>query len=225
MKHSRRHNENLEKIKDADRCSVADAVALLKSLRGSKFDETVEVALKLGIDPRQADQAVRGSVSLPKGLGKSVRVICFAEGDAAVVAAEAGAVEVGGEDLVKKIQDGWLDFDVAIAHPGMMRHVGKLGRLLGPKGLMPSPKSGTVAPDVATAVQEFAAGKVEYRADSTGNVHVPVGKVGFGNEDLVENITAFVEHIKANKPAAAKGTFLQKAYVTTSMGPSVALAV
>ena len=225
MKHSRRYNGNFDKVKEADKCSVAEAVALLKGLRRAKFDETVEVAMKLGIDPRQADQAVRGSVSLPKGLGKSVRVICFAEGDAAVAAKEAGAVEVGGEDLVKRIQDGWLDFDVAVAHPGMMRHVGKLGRLLGPKGLMPSPKSGTVTPDVATAVGEFAAGKVEYRADATGNVHAPVGKVGFSSEDLVENITAFVEHIKANKPPAAKGTFVQGVYVTTSMGPSVALAV
>lgn len=221
MKHSRRYNENAEKVKPAEKVGVTEAVKIIKSYRQCKFDETVEVSLKLGIDPRQADQAVRGSVVLPRGLGKTLRVIAFAEGEDAVKATDAGAVEVGGDDLVKKIQGGWLQFDVAIAHPKMMSRVGKLGRLLGPKGLMPSPKSGTVTPDVATAVQEFAAGKVEYRADSGGNVHAPVGKVSFSDEDLVENIGAFTEHIRANRPTAVKGTFLQKVCVSTSMGPGI----
>jgi len=223
MKHSRRYNENAEKVKASGKVSAAQAVRILKDCRSCKFDETVEVSLKLGIDPRQADQAVRGSVILPRGLGKTMRVIAFAEGEDAAKATEAGAVEVGGDELVKKIQDGWMEFDVAIAHPKMMSRVGKLGRLLGPKGLMPSPKSGTVTPDVATAVREFGAGKVEYRADSGGNVHAPVGKIAFSEEDLVANITAFTEHIKANRPTAAKGTFLQKACITTSMGPGIAV--
>jgi len=221
MKHSRRYNENAEKVGATEKVSVAQAVKTLKDCRPCKFDETVELSLKLGIDPRQADQAVRGSVVLPQGLGKTMRVIAFAEGEDAVKATEAGAVEVGGDDLVKRIQDGWLEFDVAIAHPKMMSRVGKLGRLLGPKGLMPSPKSGTVTPDLATAVREFAAGKVEYRTDSGGNVHAPVGKISFSDGDLVANITAFTDHIKANRPTAAKGTFLQKVCVTTSMGPGI----
>ena len=223
MRHSRRHGENSARVDRAKVYGVGEAVKVLKGMRACRYDETVEVVMKLGIDPRKADQLVRGSVVLPRGLGKAVRVIAFAEGEAAEAAREAGAVEVGGDDLIKKIQGGWLEFDTAVAHPGMMPRVGKLGRLLGPKGLMPSPKSGTVTPDVATAVKEFSAGKVEYRSDSGGNVHVPVGKISFNESDLAENVSAFAEHIKANRPAAVKGTFLQKAFLCTSMGPSVPL--
>ena len=179
--------------------------------------------MKLGIDVRQSDQQLRGSYSLPKGIGKSLRVIVFAQGDKADEAREAGAIEVGDEDLVKKIEDGWMDFDVAIASPDMMRFVGKLGRTLGPKGLMPSPKSGTVTNDVAQAVSEFAAGKIEYRTDNTGNVHVPVGKKSFEAGDLVQNISAFIDHIKASKPTGTKGRFIEKAVVSTTMSPGLRL--
>ena len=225
MKHSRRYNDNVAKIKQAEKVSVSEAVRTLKDCRGCKFDETVEVSLKLGIDPRQADQAVRGSVVLPRGLGKTVRVIAFAEGEDAAKAAEAGAMEVGGDDLVKKIQGGWLQFDVAIAHPKMMSRVGKLGRLLGPKGLMPSPKSGTVTPDVTSAVKEYKAGKVEYRADATGQLHAMVGKLSFAEADLEENIHAFVKHIRNSRPAAVKGIFIKGAAVSATMSPGVPIAV
>jgi large subunit ribosomal protein L1 len=164
-------------------------------------------------------------VSLPRGIGKRKRVIVFAEGEKADEATAAGAVEVGSAELAKKIQDGWLDFDVAIATPDMMRHVGKLGRILGPQGKMPSPKSGTVTPDVGTAVSEFAAGKVEFRTDSGANVHVPVGKRSFASEDLGENVEAFLEHIRSLRPAAAKGTYLVGATLTTTMGPGIKLEV
>ncbi len=208
-----------------EKLPVPEAVAKLKSMAKAKFDETVELALKLGIDPRQSDQSVRGSFSLPKGTGKDVRVIVFAEGEKAEQALEAGAIAAGGEDLAKRIQDGWLDFDVAIAAPEMMRHVGKLGRILGPQGKMPSPKSGTVTPDVATAVKEFKGGKIEYRNDSFGNVHAVMGKLSFPEEDLVANINAFIAHIQSVRPAAAKGAFIEKASLCATMSPSVRLAL
>ena len=163
---------------------IAEAVELLLNFESAKFDETVELAVKLGIDPKNSQQIVRGAVSLPHGIGKTVRVIAFAEGDAAPAAVEAGAIEVGGQDLAKKILDGWMEFDVAIAHPSMMRHVGKLGRILGPHGKMPSPKSGTVTDNVAQAAGEFVAGKVEFRNDSGGNIQAPVGKKSFPSETL-----------------------------------------
>lgn len=218
-KHSKRFLQAFERVDRTKVYEPNDALALLKELPGAKFDETVEVAVKLGIDPKKSDQLVRGAVSLPKGLGKSVKVIVFAEGDKAEAAKEAGADEVGSADLAEKIAGGWLDFDIVIASPDMMRHVGKLGKVLGPQGKMPSPKSGTVTPDVANAVTEFKAGKVEFRTDAGGNVHAPVGKRSFAAEDLEANLTAFLDHLAGMRPAAVKGPFMRKISLSTSMGP------
>ncbi|MCW8132715.1 MAG: 50S ribosomal protein L1 [Planctomycetota bacterium] len=223
---SRRFRELTVKVEKNKTYSIEEAVTILKSgSKKCKFDETVEVAIKLGIDTKQADQLVRGSVSLPKGTGKAMRVICFADGALAAQCKEAGAVEAGGEDLAKRVNDGWLDFDVAIAHPASMRYVGRLGKVLGPKGLMPSPKSGTVTPDVVKAVQEFKAGKIEYRNDSFGNVHVPVGKLSFAKEDLALNIKAMVDHIASVRPHSVKGIYMQKVHVSSTMGPGLRLAM
>jgi large subunit ribosomal protein L1 len=189
------------------------------------WDQTVEIVLWLGIDPKQADQMIRGSVSLPKGIGATKRVIAFAEGKAAEDAKAAGAIEVGGDDLVKKITDGWADFDVAVAHPSMMGKVGKLGRILGPQGKMPSPKSGTVTPDVGTAVSEYSAGKIEFRNDDGGNVHAIVGKASFSHEDLKENIEAFIRHIRRIKPQTSKGTYVKLACLKGTNTPSVIVEV
>ncbi len=205
--------------------SVSDAIKLLKEFPPSKFDQTVEVVLHLAIDPRQADQQLRGAVSMPKGVGKSARVVCFCTADKVDAAKAAGAVEAGAEDLVKRVEDGWLDFDVAISTPDMMRLVGKLGRALGPKGLMPSPKAGTVTPDFETAIAEFAAGKVEYRNDDTGNIHCVVGKMSFSEDDLVENLTYFIELIQKARPAAVKGDFIKICAISATMSPSVRIAV
>ncbi len=222
---SKRYNRAKEKSSRTERYEVTEALRRLKEFDGAKFDETVELAVKLGVDPRKSDQMVRGAFSLPKGTGKELRVIAFADGEQAEAALRAGAVEAGGEELVKKVADGWLEFDVAIAAPQMMRMIARLGRVLGPKGLMPSPKSGTVTEDLAKAVSEFKAGKIEYRCDSGGNVHVPVGKLSFVPEDLQENVEAFLDHLRANRPSGAKGAFVQRAFVCTTMGPSVRLAV
>ncbi len=224
-KHSKRYRESLSQADPGITFPVRDAITKLKGMKKVSFDETVEVALKLGIDPKQSDQNVRGSFSLPKGIGKSVRVIVFAEGERAAAAEAAGADTVGSEDLAKRIQDGWLDFDVAIASPDMMRHVGRLGRILGPQGKMPSPKSGTVTEDVGQAVQEFKAGKIEYRNDDTGNVHAAVGKMSFPEPDLEANVNAFIGHINASRPASTKGAFIQKAVLSATMSPSVRLAL
>jgi len=221
-KHGKRYNESVAVADLTQPCEVADAVKILRKFKAAKFDETVEVAVFLNIDPKQSDQNVRGSLSLPHGVGKSKRVIAFApEGPLAEEAKAAGAIEVGGDDLVKKIQDGWLDFDVAVAHPQMMRSVGKLGRLLGPKGLMPSPKSGTVAENIGQAVREYAAGKVEYRTDSSGNLHVPLGKLSFDDKALAENVESFVNHIRSIRPPSVKGQFIRKIALSTTMGPAV----
>ncbi|MCH8150159.1 MAG: 50S ribosomal protein L1, partial [Planctomycetes bacterium] len=184
-------------------------------------DQTVEIVMHLGIDPKHADQMVRGTIALPKGLGKSRTVIAFCEGDLAEAAKEAGAVEAGGDDLVKKISDGWMDFDVAIAHPSMMGKVGRLGRVLGPQGKMPSPKGGTVTPDVAAAVKDFSAGRLEFRNDAGGNIHLPVGKVSFAAEDLKENIEAVVSTLVKMKPAAAKGYYVKRICLSATRTPSV----
>ena len=218
-KRSKRYAEASTMIDRNRPYSPMDALELIKGLPAPKFDETVDVVVKLGVDPRKSDQLVRGAVSLPKGLGKSVTVIVFAEGDKADAAREAGADEVGSADLAKKIADGWMDFDICIASPDMMKHVGKLGKVLGPQGKMPSPKSGTVTPDVANAVTEFKAGKVEFRTDAGGNVHAPVGKCSFSAADLHTNLTAFLDHLVGLRPAAVKGTYLRKVSVSTSMGP------
>ena len=204
---------------------LAEAVEKVKSFKSVKFDQSVECVLHLGIDPKQADQLVRGSISLPHGIGKQKKVVAFCE-DADIEAAEkAGAVEAGCDELIKKITDGWADFDVAVASPKVMAKVGKLGRILGPQGKMPSPKSGTITENVATAVAEFAAGKVEFRSDAGGNVHVVVGKQSFEPKKLVDNIEAFVSHIKKIKPATVKGTYIKKMCVCATMSPSVTVVV
>ncbi len=198
-----------------------EALELVKSLSNRNFDETVEAVFRLGVDPRKADQMVRGTVSLPQGTGKDVRVAVFAAGDAAREATEAGADVVGADDLVERVQGGFLDFDVAIATPDLMGQVGRLGRVLGPRGLMPNPKTGTVTPEVGRAVSEFKAGKVEYRADRYGNVHVPIGKVSFDVDGLVGNYQALVEELLRVKPAASKGRYLKGASVSSTMGPGI----
>ncbi len=218
-KRSKRYREAAAKVDRDLTYQPGDAFELLKSLPAPKFDETVEVVVRLGVDPRKSDQLVRGAVSLPKGLGKSVTVVVFAEGDKAEAARAAGADEIGSEDLAKRIQDGWMDFDIVIASPDMMRHVGKLGKVLGPQGKMPSPKSGTVTPDVGKAVEEFKAGKVEFRTDAGGNVHAPLGKRSFSTGDLLENFSAFMDNLLSMRPAAVKGTFVRRISVSTSMGP------
>jgi len=199
----------------------AEAVELVKSMATRKFDETVDVAFRLGVDPRKADQMIRGTVSLPNGTGKSVRVAVFAAGDAAREAEEAGADVVGSDDLVARVEGGFLDFDVAIATPDLMGQVGKLGRTLGPRGLMPNPKTGTVTADVGKTVGEFKAGKVEYRTDRYGNVHVPIGKSSFATEALVQNYHAVLDELLRAKPAAAKGRYVKGVTASSTMGPGV----
>ncbi len=222
LKRSKRYNKDAKALTD-DKLSVADAVAKIQGWKSVKFNQTVECVVHLGVDPRHADQAIRGAISLPHGIGKTLKVICFCEGDDAQAAKDAGAYEVGSDELVAKVQGGWLDFDVAVAHPRMMGQVGKLGRVLGPQGKMPSPKSGTVTPKVADAVKEYAAGKVEYRNDSGGNVHIPVGKVEFDAVKLTENIDAFLTLIKKIRPASSKGTYIKRACISATMSPSVEL--
>lgn len=218
---SRRFKENVEKLDSSKVYGVKDAMQTLKGLRPAKFDETVEVVARLGVDPKKSDQMVRGAVSLPHGLGKDVRVIVFAEGDAADAAREAGALEVGGDELGDKVAKGWTDFDIVIAHPAMMRVVGKLGRTLGPQGKMPSPKSGTVTPNVAQATKEFKAGKVEFRVDSGGNIHVPVGKLSFSAEQLEDNARTFLDFVVGLRPPSAKGIYMRNVCVSSSMGPGL----
>ncbi|HHW92756.1 MAG TPA: 50S ribosomal protein L1 [Firmicutes bacterium] len=221
MKRGKRYLELIQKV-DRTRLYEADeAVALVKETAKAKFDETIEVAVRLGVDPRHADQQVRGTVVLPHGTGKSVRVLVFAKGEKAKEAEEAGADIVGAEEVAEKIQGGWLDFDIAIATPDMMGVVGKLGRILGPKGLMPNPKAGTVTFDLARAVQEFKAGKVEYRLDKTAIIHVPIGKASFDREKLAENYNALLEALIRAKPAAAKGQYLRSITLSSTMGPGI----
>jgi large subunit ribosomal protein L1 len=224
-KHGKRYRAARDLVDRAKRYELVEAVDLLKGLLTAKFDETVEVAMKLGVDPRKGDQIVRGSVVLPHGTGRTVRVAVFAEGDAAEAAEKAGADVVGGVDLVEKVSLGFTDFDVAIATPAMMRHVGKLGRILGPQGKMPSPKGGTVTDDTAGAVEEYRAGRVEYRVDDSANVHAPVGKKTFDAEKLVQNVQAFIDSVKAARPSAAKGNYIQKMSITSTMGPGIALVI
>ncbi len=221
---SKRYRGDREKA-PAEPQPLADAVNIVKNFSKAKFDQTVEVCLHLGIDPKQADQMIRGSVSLPHGIGATKRVIAFCPDDKVKEAKDAGAIEAGGEELVKKISDGWLDFDVAIASPDMMRIVSKLGRTLGPKGLMPSPKSGTVTPKIGEAVKEYAAGKVEFRNDDGGNIHAVVGKQSFPAEKLTENTQAFINHIIRLKPPAAKGQYVKKVSLSATMTPGVMIAM
>lgn len=224
VKRSKRFRELEAKTADADPLPLGDAVGRLKQFGNTKFDQTVEIHMRLGIDNTQADQLVRGSIVLPHGIGKTQRVIVFAKGDMVEAAKEAGADEVGQEDLAKRIKDGWLDFDACIAAPDMMGVVGPLGKVLGPRGLMPSPRAKTVTPDVASAVREYKAGKVEFRNDKGGNVHAVVGKISFGNDKLVENIQAFLDHIVGLRPAAIKGTYIKGVAIAATMSPSVRVA-
>jgi len=219
---SKRYKKETQQL-NKEPMNIAEAIEKVKSFNSAKFDQSIECVLQLGIDPKQADQLVRGSISLPNGIGKQKKVIAFCE-DADVEAAKsAGAFEAGCDELVKKITDGWMDFDVAIASPKVMSKVGKLGRVLGPQGKMPSPKNGTVTSNVATAVAEFAAGKVEFRNDAGGNIHVVVGKQSFETEKLVDNIDAFVSHIKKIKPAAAKGSYIKKMCISATMSPAITI--
>jgi large subunit ribosomal protein L1 len=221
-----------------DAVTLEDGITKVKAMAGVKVerkykgakkrssaDQTVELVVHLGIDPKQADQMLRGAISLPKGLGKSRRVVAFVDGPGAEEAKSAGAIEAGGESLIEKITGGWTDFDVAIAHPSLMGKVGKLGRVLGPQGKMPSPKAGTVTPDIATAVREFTAGRIEFRNDAGGNVHLPVGKVSFAPEDLKANVSAVIEHLTRLKPATAKGHYFKKISLSATRTPSVLLTV
>ena len=201
--------------------SVAEAVAILKTFNTTKFDQTVEIAMRLGIDPKQADQLVRSSIVLPNGIGKSLRVVVFAKGDKIDEANAAGADEVGGPELAERIKGGWTDFDVCIAVPDMMGVVGPLGKILGPRGLMPSPRAGTVTPDVTKVIKEYKAGKVEFRNDAGGNIHAVVGKLSFDETKLAENITAFINHIVNLKPAAVRGQYVKGIVVSATMSPSV----
>jgi large subunit ribosomal protein L1 len=221
---SKRYKKEAEQI-SKEALSLGAAIEKIKSFKSVKFDQTVEFVMQLGIDPKQADQLVRGSLSLPHGVGKQKRVIAFCADEDVEAAKQAGAIEAGTDELIKKITDGWMDFDVAVASPRVMGKAGKLGRILGPQGKMPSPKNGTVTDDVPTAVAEFTAGKIEFRNDSGGNVHVVVGKQSFDKQKLVENIEAFVTHIKKVKPSAAKGTYIKQACVAATMTPGLVVNV
>jgi large subunit ribosomal protein L1 len=220
-KYSKRFRALRERVKTTDPIPLAEAVQLLKQFGTTKFIQTVEVSTNLGIDPRQSDQNVRGSVALPHGIGKSVRVAVFAQGENAEKAREAGADIVGADDLAQQIKGGTMDFDVALATPDMMGVVGPLGRVLGPRGLMPSPRAGTVTTDIASAVREFKAGKIEFRNDKGGNVAAPVGKLSFSEQDLQDNITAFLNHLRTVKPAAAKGAYIRTVTISATMSPGI----
>ncbi|MFX3624928.1 MAG: 50S ribosomal protein L1 [Ectobacillus sp.] len=225
---AKRGKKYLEAAKLVDRAtaySVAEAIELAKKTTTVKFDATVEAAFRLGVDPKKADQQIRGAVVLPNGTGKVQRVLVFAKGEKAKEAEAAGADYVGDTDYINKIQQGWFEFDVVVATPDMMGEVGKLGRVLGPKGLMPNPKTGTVTFDVTKAINEIKAGKVEYRVDKAGNIHVPIGKVSFESEKLVENLQTVYEAMLKAKPAAAKGTYVKNVTVTSTMGPGVRVDV
>jgi len=221
---SKRYKKESEQL-SKESLSLTEAVAKVKSFNSAKFDQSIECVLHLGIDPKQADQLVRGSISLPHGIGKQKKVIAFCEDSEVEAAQSAGAVEAGCDELVKKITEGWMDFDVAIASPKVMGKVGKLGRILGPQGKMPSPKNGTVTGNVVGAVSEFAAGKVEFRNDAGGNIHVVVGKQSFETEKLVDNIDAFVSHIKKKRPSATKGTYIKKMSISATMSPGITVAI
>jgi large subunit ribosomal protein L1 len=218
---SKRYKKEPEQLNSKEALSLTEAVAKVKSFKSTKFDQSIECVIQLGIDPKQADQLVRGSISLPNGIGKQKKVIAFCEDSNIEAARNAGAIEAGCDDLIKKVTDGWMDFDVAIASPKVMGKVGKLGRVLGPQGKMPSPKNGTVTMDVANAVAEFAAGKVEFKNDTGGNVHVVIGKQSFAAEKLVENFEALVSHIKKIKPMSAKGTYIKKLCISATMSPGI----
>lgn len=223
-KRSKRYRAEAEQV-SKEAVSLSEAVEKVKSFKGIKFDQSIECVVALGIDPKQSDQQLRGSISLPNGIGKQKKVIAFCDDSEVESALQAGAIEAGVDELVKKISGGWLDFDVAIASQKVMGKVGKLGRVLGPQGKMPSPKNGTVTADVATAVAEFAAGKVEFRNDSGGNIHVVVGRQNFEADQLIENIETFISHIKKIKPVSTKGIYIKKISISATMSPGISVAV
>lgn len=226
MKHGKKYNESAKLIDRATFYEVEDAVALVKKTATAKFDETVEVHIRTGCDGRHADQQIRGAVVLPNGTGKTVRVLVFAKGDKVAEAEAAGADYVGGEELIPKIQnDGWLDFDVVVATPDMMGVVGRLGKVLGPKGLMPNPKAGTVTMDVTKAINDIKAGKIEYRLDKTNIIHCPVGKASFTEEQLSQNVNSLLDALVKVKPSTLKGQYLKSITLTTTMGPGVKVSV
>jgi len=220
-KHGKKYIDAVKRFNRERFHTPIEAINVVKSLAGAKFDETVELAIRLGVDPRKADQIVRGTVGLPAGTGKTVRIAVFAGGDAAAEARAAGADIVGADDLVEKVSGGFLDFDLAIATPDLMGKVGSLGRVLGPRGLMPNPKTGTVTTDVGQAVAAFKGGRVEYRTDRVGNVHVPIGKASFASSDLLRNARALLDEIQRAKPAAAKGKYIRSVTLSSTMGPGV----
>jgi large subunit ribosomal protein L1 len=222
--HGKRYRSDAEKVTDKA-LPITEALAILKQFKPAKFDQTVELSLFLGVDPKQADQQIRGAISLPHGIGRSKKVIAFCDADGAVAAKAAGATEAGADELIQKVMGGWADFDVAVATPAMMRSVSKLGRVLGPQGKMPSPKSGTVVEDIATAVKEYSAGKLEFRIDDNANIHAPVGKMSFESEKLKDNIEAFLQRIRAMKPPTSKGAYFRRATLSGTMTPSVQLEV
>ncbi len=220
-KRGKRYKALLEKYDKYTEYPIKEAIKLVKELATAKFDETVELHMKMGIDPKKPDQNIRSSVVLPHGTGKNVRVLVFAEGPKAEEARQAGADYVGSDDLIEKIKNGWLDFDVAIATPDQMRKVSKIARILGPRGLMPNPKAGTVTNDLTSAIKEFKAGKIEFRNDKTGNLHIPIGKASFDEEKLLENFKAALNAVLAAKPATAKGAYIKKMVLAPTMGPGV----
>ena len=220
---SKKYTDAVRRFDRQHQHGPGEAIDLVKSLASAGFDETVELAVRLGVDPRKADQIVRGTVGLPAGTGKEVRVAAFAAGPAAAAAREAGADVVGADDLVARVQEGFLDFDVAVATPDQMAQVGKLGRILGPRGLMPNPKTGTVTTDIGRAVREFKGGRVEYRTDRYGNIHVPIGKVSFDRRALLENLRAVIDELNRAKPASSKGRYMRGITVSSTMGPGVRL--
>ncbi|MBC8256942.1 MAG: 50S ribosomal protein L1 [Candidatus Marinimicrobia bacterium] len=221
--HSKRYNSNFEKINRDKEYGLEEAAELLVNFGHSKFDESVELAINLGVDPKHADQIVRGTVALPNGIGKDIKVLVFARDDLAEEAKNAGADFVGADDMVEKVKGGWTDIDVVVAAPDMMAEVGKLGKILGPRGLMPNPKIGTVTKDIAKAVTEVKAGKIEFRVEKNGIIHNSVGKVSFPKEKIVENVKVFVGAILKAKPQAAKGTYMKKVTMTSTMGPGIKL--
>jgi large subunit ribosomal protein L1 len=219
--HGKKYSDAFKLVEENKLYDAQEAIELLKKTASAKFDETVEVAVKLGVDPKHADQQVRGAVVLPHGTGKTKRVLVFAKGEKAKEAEAAGADFVGADDIVTKIQGGWTDFDVAVATPDMMGTVGRLGKILGPKGLMPNPKVGTVTMDITRAVNEIKAGKIEYRTDKAGNIHAPIGKVSFDNEKIMVNFQTLIDTLNKVKPAAAKGQYMRSITLSTTMGPGV----